>query len=335
MTQFWVDLDLILIGIVIVAVAAVLLGYLRDIRAARQRLDSLGSQVVATACGPVEYTSTGTGFPLLVVHGAMGGFDQGLWLAHSFDLTGYQVISISRFGYLGSPVPAGANLDAQADAFAALLDALNIPQAAVFAASAGSTSAIRFAARHPQRVPALILLCPDAPGKVQLAIPSRFIFDTLLRSDFVYWVLVKFFWKWMQNAMGLVPRGYVPTPETVVMLKKMQLGDLPVSRRMDGMVFESFTTLVEYNASVTPSSPYPLTHLETPVQVINAVDDPIVSHENVCELAGQLPDVHKFFVPDGGHFFFGHTEEVKTEIDQFLRSHVSEMQTERGILSYE
>ena len=328
MARFWVSFDLVLIAIVIVGVAAVVVRYLRDARAARQRLDSLGSQVIETENGRIEYARVGEGYPLLVVHGAMGGFDQGLWLAHSFNLTDNQVISISRFGYLGSPVPAGATLDVQADAFASLLDALHIPQAAVFAASAGSTSAIRFVARHPQRVSALILLCPDSPGKVQLAVPPRFVFDSLLRSDFVYWGLVIFFWKWMQNAMGLVPRGYVPTPEIVARLKKMQLGDLPVSRRMDGMIFETFTTLAEYNASVTATSPYPLNKIEIPVLVIHAVDDPIVPHENVRELADQLPDVHKFFVPNGGHFFFGHSDEVITEIAQFLGSHVSKLQAE-------
>jgi hypothetical protein len=29
-----------------------------------------------------------------------------LWLAHSFDVSNFQVISISRFGYLRSPLPA-------------------------------------------------------------------------------------------------------------------------------------------------------------------------------------------------------------------------------------
>jgi pimeloyl-ACP methyl ester carboxylesterase len=330
MARFWAGIDLILIGVVILAVAAVVVRYLRDIRSAQQRLAGLGGQVLKTAYGLVEYVRAGEGYPILVVHGAMGGFDQGLWLAHSFNLTGNQVISISRFGYLGSPVPAGANLDGQADAFAALLDALDIPQVAVFAASAGSTSAIRFAARCPQRVSALILLCPDAPGKVQLTIPPRFVFDTLLRSDFIYWVLVKFFWKWMQNAMGLVPKGYVPTPEIEAMLKKMQLGDLPVSWRIDGMIFETFTTLAEYQESVTASSPYPLNKLATPALVIHAADDPIVPHDNVCELASQLLAVRTFFVPDGGHFFFGHTEEVKAEIAQFMHNHVSDPQTERS-----
>jgi pimeloyl-ACP methyl ester carboxylesterase len=259
----------------------------------------------------------------------MGGFDQGLWLAHGFNLSDNQVISISRFGYLRSPVPKAANLDAQADAYACLLDALKIHQVAVFAASAGSTSAIRFAARHPERISVLILLCPDSPGKVQISIPPRFVFDTLFRSDFVYWVLVKFFWGWMRKSIGLVPRRYALRPEYEAMLKKIQLGDLPVSRRMDGMIFETFSILSEFNASVSETSPYPLNQIETPALVIHAMDDPIAIPENVHRLADQLPHMRQFVVPDGGHFLFGHTEEVKSEIAQFLHSNVAELQNVR------
>ena len=123
----------------------------------------------------------------------MGGSDQGLWLAHGFNRR------IPAHIHLAVWLPAHASpsrrqpLFSQVDAFASLLDALEIQKVAVFAASAGTTTAIRFAARHPERISALTLLSPDAPGKVQAEMPPKFIFDTLLRSDFVYWALVDFF----------------------------------------------------------------------------------------------------------------------------------------------
>jgi pimeloyl-ACP methyl ester carboxylesterase len=155
---------IILAALLILGATIIVSRYLREIKAARMRVGSLGSQVIQTACGSIEYARVGGGYPVLVVHGAMGGFDQGLWLAHSFDMSNHLVISVSRFGYLRTPLPRGANLDLQADSFACLLDALEIKQAAVFAVSAGSTSAIRFAARHPDRVSVIVLLSPDAPG---------------------------------------------------------------------------------------------------------------------------------------------------------------------------
>jgi pimeloyl-ACP methyl ester carboxylesterase len=319
MAKFKTFLYAIPLGIAGAGAVTIAARYFREIHAARQRLDNMGSQVIETDCGPIEYARIGDGYPLLVVHGAMGGFDQGLWVAQSLDVSAYQLISVSRFGYLRSPLPANANLDLQADIYAGLLDALGIRQAAVFGISAGSTSAIRFVARHPERVSALVLLGPDAPGGVYMTMPPRFILDRLLRSDFLWWALETYFWKSVQKAIGLVPKGFVLTPEYDAMLKKFQTGDLPVSRRMDGLVFESYDLLPEFFASVSATSPYPLSQIETPVLVISALDDPIARAENVRALAEKMPNAHLFVVPEGGHFFFGHAEEVKAEITRFLR----------------
>ncbi len=323
MPQFWNVFVLVLIGLTLAGIAAILVRYFKDIRVARERVKNLGSQVLETPCGAIEYMRVGKGYPVLVVHGALGGFDQGLWLANGYDITKHQVISVSRFGYLRSPLPANANLDLQADAFACLLDALKIQRAAVFTVSGGATAAIRFAARHPKRVSALILLSPDAPGKVYIDMPPRFVFDTLLRSDFIYWVLVTFFGKTLQNWMRLVPKDYVLTPEYKALIKKVQSGDMPISQRIDGMIFESYTSLPEFMASITPACPYPLEEVKTPVLVIDALDDPLTITENVRELAGKIPNSRLILVPEGGHLLFGHVEEVKTEIAQFIKNHAA------------
>src|SRR5512138_3124745 len=160
METYGITLGIVLGGIVLVSLVIIVFRYRREMRTARERLNRMNSQVIETDCGPIEYLRMGEGYPVLVVHGALGGFDQGLWLARSFNISNYQVIAVSRFGHLRSPVPSDATLDTQADAFACLLNSLEIQQAAVVAGSGGSTSAIRFAARYPQRVSALTLLCP-------------------------------------------------------------------------------------------------------------------------------------------------------------------------------
>jgi pimeloyl-ACP methyl ester carboxylesterase len=323
MPQIWIWFIIVLIGIVLAGVAWVAVGYSKEIRAARKRLASLGSQLIETKYGPIEYAQSGTGYPVLVIHGAMGGFDQGLWVAKSFDVTRYQVISVSRFGYLRSPVPENPDLNMQADTFAGLLDVLGVKRVAVFGISAGSTSAIRFAARYPDRVSALVLLGPDAPGENYMSVPPRHVLETLLGSDFLYWALFTFFGKRMQKLIGLAPEGFVLTPEYEAMVKTVQLGDLPVSQRVDGMILECYTSLPEFMETVTPSSPYPLNKIKTPVLVINAADDPISIPENVRRLAEQMPNMRLFIVPEGGHFFFGHAAEVQAEITQFLDRHMA------------
>jgi hypothetical protein len=58
----------------------------------------------------------GSGIPLLSIHGAGGGYDQGLANAAGFVGAGFRIIAPSRFGYLGTPVPPDISPAAQADA---------------------------------------------------------------------------------------------------------------------------------------------------------------------------------------------------------------------------
>src|SRR5574341_741576 len=82
--------------------------YRRDIHRARARV-STGSQIVQTPCGPIEYAIAGEGPTVLVVHGAGGGFDQGLGFAQMLVDSGFRVIAMSRFGYLRTPLPTDAS----------------------------------------------------------------------------------------------------------------------------------------------------------------------------------------------------------------------------------
>ncbi len=54
--------------------ALVCANYQHDIHQARERILA-GSKIVETPCGPIEYAVAGDGPPVLVVHGAGGGYD--------------------------------------------------------------------------------------------------------------------------------------------------------------------------------------------------------------------------------------------------------------------
>lgn len=53
--------------------------------------------------------------------------------------------------------------------------------------------------------------------------------------------------------------------------------------------------------------------------MISAQDDPLALHENAQTLAKRIPNSQMLTLPDGGHPFLGHDEEVKLEIAQFLQ----------------
>jgi len=121
---------------------------------------ALPTTTTDTRLGPVEHVSSGSGEPLLALHGGMGGYDQSLILARAIlpDLSSYRVLAVSRPGYLGTPQTSGASPEAQADLYAAFLDALGMERVVVAAVSAGGPSAIQFALRHPDLCKAVILV---------------------------------------------------------------------------------------------------------------------------------------------------------------------------------
>ncbi len=70
---------------------------------------------VITARGPVEYAVFAEGPAVIALHGAMGGYDQGLILARTIGPPGYRYVAVSRPGYLGTPLTGGRSSEEQAD----------------------------------------------------------------------------------------------------------------------------------------------------------------------------------------------------------------------------
>src|SRR2546425_13316274 len=82
--------------------------YRGDIVAAEARAAS-GGRVVDTPCGPIEYALAGKGAPVLLVHGAVVGFDQGLEFGRPLGVLGFTLSVISRFACRRLPMPSTAS----------------------------------------------------------------------------------------------------------------------------------------------------------------------------------------------------------------------------------
>src|ERR1035441_10074443 len=118
------------LAVLIVATAGVYAIFARDLAGARARFVGR-SKTVETSFGTLEYAEWGEGEPMLVVHGAAGGFDQGIDMTGAMARRGYRLIVPSRFGYLRSTLPGNLTTAMQADAYAQLLDRLGIDKVAV------------------------------------------------------------------------------------------------------------------------------------------------------------------------------------------------------------
>jgi 2-hydroxy-6-oxonona-2,4-dienedioate hydrolase len=309
----------VVVGAIVVALSVTTTFYQRDIQQARERVAS-GSQMAQTPCGPIEYAVVGDGPPVLVVHGAGGGFDQGLDIARPLTERGFRVIAVSRFGYLRTPLPADASPAAQADAHACLLDALGLQRVAVFGASAGAPSSMQLALRHPQRIRALMLLVPATyvprPGGAPSVTSPRGmtrLMDIGLRSDFLFWAMARLARATMIRAI----LGTPPVLEQGVSLAEqarlqMMLDHIqPISQRRVGLLNE---------AVVVPSlQRYALERINVPTLTISFADDLYGTYDGARYTAEQIRGARFIGYPTGGHMGVGHQQDVFNEITRFLK----------------
>lgn len=231
---------------------------------------------------------------------------------------GLRVIVPSRFGYLGSDLPLHATPEMQADAFALLLDALEIPRACVLAASAGSPSALQFALRDPDRVSGLVLVSPMVPGPPQGRPPPRFVLELLFSHDLLLWAFQSYLSGAMDRLIG-VPKGLALTDEDRAALAAARRGVFPAAPRMRGVLFDAY----ESNPAVND---VPLSDIAIPTLIVHARDDPGPRYDGAAYMAGQMPGARLLTIERGGHLMFGDHSWATREVADFLGSHGESLQ---------
>lgn len=300
--------------------SAVWLLFRADLAAAKMALES-ASQIAATACGPIEYRVVGRGPPVLLVHGAGGGYSQMDEFSQRFAAAGFRAIAVSRFGYLRTPLPRDGSPVAQADAHACLLDALDVQHAATIGLSAGAPSAIQFCALHAERCSALVLLVPAiaVPGREvkQTTPPSplwQFVFDDVLQSDIVIWSVSRAWPELMIETVLATPLDVFRNASQSE--KQRALGVIrdvfPVSLRSDGL---------GNDAAITTSAPTEnLQRIVAPTLAISARDDLYDTDAGAAFIAEHVIDAKLILLSQGGHAWLGHNERVQDEVIGFLRT---------------
>lgn len=311
----------ILLWILLAAAVAAVIGYGRyrqDVHAARERI-AAGSQMVSTLCGAIEYAVRGTGPPLLVVHGAGGGFDQGLLVAEHLIEAGYQAIAVSRFGYLRTPMPPDATPATQADAHACLLDVLKLKRVAVLGASAGTPSVLQMAIRHPDRVSALIVLVPATympnAGGVGMEMPPglALMLNTVLKRDFPFWLASRVARKTsIRTLLGTPPELLEPaSAQGRSRVARMLEYVLPVSLRRQGLLNDGEVTATLQR--------FALERIRAPTLIISTQDDGFGTFERARYTAAEIPGARFVGYPSGGHLLVGREAESTAAMLSLLR----------------
>lgn len=160
--------------------------------------------IANTAKGKIEFTSVGSGLPILFVHGGHGNCNETLF-HKGYDTNRFHLITPSRPGYGQTPLAISSPKETAA-LFVSLLDELKIEMVIAIGISAGGLTAIELAANYPNRVSKLILI--SAVTKRWLSIDDamykkgRKIFKPSIEK--YSWPLFKFFYFMFPNRMAKV-----------------------------------------------------------------------------------------------------------------------------------
>jgi pimeloyl-ACP methyl ester carboxylesterase len=292
-------------GVTIPAVA-LSVRYRRDLKAARARLAVVKRRVISTPFGAVEYAERGSGDPVLVVHGIFHNCVGGLLSVRDL-LTDRRVIAPSRFGYLGSSMPPHATPAAQADAFAALLDAVGIREIDVVALSAGATSALQLALRHPEKVKHLAVLVGNLPGSPTAVVQPFSV--KLSNRQLPMWALKTFAPSTTARLVSAVPKGFVMTAEDAGFVTEFIDSLFPVDQ--EGYDFDACISNADVNH-------YNLEGISVPTLIVHTKDDQLASHAASRRAAERIRGARFVSLESGGHLMLGQSTIVRDALADFF-----------------
>jgi pimeloyl-ACP methyl ester carboxylesterase len=277
-----------------------------------------GSQIANTAVGPVEYQIIGDSGPVVLrVHGTPGGYQK------ADAIEGRRVLAPSRPGYLRTPIETGRTPEEQADAYAALMDSLDIKRAIVMGSSGGGPSAIAFAVRHPNRIVALIALEPISQSKA-----LEFELPFFMHSDFLSWAVLSVMIKGMDPADTV--KAMVPDPKTQQVFLNDPVKLAEVKSEMASMMWANWPTALRQVGLDNDVAQYADLNLgantiTVPTLIIHGTADVNVEYAQSVTLAAQIPGAILHSIEGAGHAMpETHSAEIKAVIEGFLSDVVTE-----------
>ena len=266
------------------------------------------SKVMKTGLGDIEYAVVGEGMPFLSLHGTPGGYDVALASRRANPSSvGVKTVTLSRPGYLRTPLSSGKTFEQQADLVAALLDELHIDRTVVIASSGGGYAGLQFALRHPSRCIGLVMIAP-AMGYEALpeGPPERNAF-MLFVEDFSIWAVGDLSGKWFMKDFD------ENDPTQVSFVKDLATIRVPASLRFEGRrndLFQRTDRAVDR---------WPLETITVPTLFIHGNADENSAYELSVQAAARIPNAKLVTIEGGDHFMpITHADKVRGAIGEFV-----------------
>lgn len=259
----------------------------------------------------MEFAERGEDGPVVVViHGSPGGYDQGLVYGRELLRRGCRILSLSRPGYLRTPLTTGAFYEEQADAIASLITSRGISACSVLGISEGSPCAMQLASRHPEIVTSLVLLGPPGesprPFKALASLGYHLLHD--LTGDLgCWWLTLRERWDRRGVAMDIAATGASLPPSRRLALANVAMSD-PSQREFLRDLILSITPLfpreqgiINDNAQLKDLPDPKRETIRCPLLVLRGENDSETPLSSVQKRFGSTPGATISIIPDAGH----------------------------------
>jgi len=317
--RYVVVLAIVLVIALVVFLALTYPRFRADVQPNRERLLSESDIVSTEEFGDIEYAVRGEGLPVLLVHGAGGGYDQGLLIGENYVGDGHRLIAPSRFGYVRSSIPEDGSPGAQADAYAALLDTLGVERVGVVAFSDGGPSGLQFALRHPERCADLVMISAKSQSAPPDSLLQALVFESVFRSDYLFWLITEYARPFMLAMFGVSGDVQEQMPARPRQLASDVVDSMnPISLREAGIYHDRDTL------TVLPEDEFGLEQITVPALVVHAVDDGLQPYSHAENTATRVPDAEFLSYEQGGHLLLLQLDEVREKVSAFHERHIGD-----------
>ena len=254
--------------------------------------------------GQAAYAATGSRTPdpekptVLFVHGT--GQDHSIWVLPTryFARHDRNVLAVDLPGHgrsAGSPL---ATVEAIADWLIEVLDAAGLDQAAIVGHSLGSLAAIAAAARHPERVRAIVLVGTTLPMPVSPALLEEAKHD---RHEAIDMLTI---WGFSKSAL----LGGSPTPGHWMLGGGQRL----MERAGPGVIYTDLNACDQYLAGLEQAAA-----VRCPALLVLGERDMLTPPRTATRLAELLPSAETVILKGCGHAMLA--EQPDPVLDQLIR----------------
>ncbi len=251
----------------------------------------------------IHYQTAGSGPPLVLLHGLLGG--SFCW-RHNLESLAQQhtvfAVDLPGHGLSDAPAEIDCSMVRQAERVSRLMRELSLHHVGLMACSYGAAVALWLASA--EQVSALVLVAPANPwsdfGRQRIEFLSTRFGGRFLRAIFpisgpIHWIALRRMYGTPANATREAKRGYV---EHII---------------KPGRAHNSLATLRNWQADMNALRPL-IPRIAAPTLLISGRKDRAVDPQSCEMLQQQIPKCELISLPDLGHLPFEEAPEVFNQI---------------------